>query len=187
MISPTQFKAGMVIKFNNQLYSILSYQHVKPGKGPAYYRTKLKNINDSTIVEQTFRSEEKIDTAYLDEKKMTFLYEEQGILHFMDSQTYEQIAINKKQCSDIIGLLSDGTEVTAVIADGKIIDITLPNFITMRVAYAEPGARGDTVKSSSTKTAELETGARVQVPLFINKGDIIKIDTRKREYVGKAK
>lgn len=187
MISPTQFKSGIVIKVDDKLYSIISYQHVKPGKGPAYYRTKLKSVESDAIIEKTFRSEQKVKKAFLEEKKLTYLYKHDNLYHFMDQTTYEQLAINKSVCEDIIDYLKDGTEVIALTVDGKMIQVSLPNFIELKVKYTEPGFKGNTAKSTSGKMAILETGAKIQVPLFINEGDEVKLDTRTKEYVSKAK
>ncbi len=187
MISPTQFKAGIVIKVDNKLFSITSYQHVKPGKGPAYYRTKLKNLKTGVIIEKTLRSDEKIENVFVEEKKLTYLYHDHEIYYFMDQENYEQLPLNKNVCGDILDFLIENTEVTATIAESEIISLNLPNFIELRIKHTEPGAKGDTAKSTSTKTALLENGAEIQVPIFINEGDKIKIDTRIKQYAGKAK
>lgn len=187
MISPTQFKTGMVIKYDNKLYTIVSYQHVKPGKGPAYYRTKLKGLDHDAVIENTFRSDEKIETAFIDEKKLTYLYNDGDMYHFMDQESYEQLPLSKEICKDIIDFMTDGTEVTASVANNKIISVSLPNFVDLNVAKAEPGAKGDTAKSTASKNITLETGAEIMVPNFINQGDKIRIDTRTKAYAGKAK
>ena len=187
MISPTQFKAGMVIKYDNKLYTIVSYQHVKPGKGPAYYRTKLKGLENDAVIENTFRSDEKVEMAFIDEKKMTYLYNDSDMYHFMDQESYEQVPINAKKCEDMADFISEGTEVTASVVNNNIISVSLPNFVELKVAKAEPGAKGDTAKSTALKNVTLETGANIMVPNFINEGDKIRIDTRTKEYAGKAK
>jgi len=187
MISPTQFKAGIVIKYNNRLYTILSYQHVKPGKGPAYYRTKLKGLDNDAVIENTFRSDEKIETAFIDEKKLTYLYSDGDMYHFMDQESYEQVPLSKDMCQNIADFMPEETEITASIANNKIISVSLPNFVNLNVAKAEPGARGDTAKSTASKNVTVETGANIMVPNFINEGDKIRIDTRTSEYAGKAK
>ena len=187
MISPNQFKSGIVIKLDGELYSIINYQHVKPGKGPAYYRTKLKSIKNETTIERTFRSNDKINEVFLDEKKLTYLYNNHDIYYFMDQDTYEQLPINKKKISNIVDYLAENTEVMAILSEGEIIEIKLPTFVELSIKHTEPGAKGDTAKSTATKSATLETGTRIQVPIFINKGAKIKIDTRSKQYVGKAK
>jgi len=176
----------MTIKLDGKLYSIISYQHVKPGKGPAYYRTKLKSLKDNTISERTFRAVDKVEKVLLDEKKLIYLYNHEDMYYFMDQETFEQLPVNKSQITNVIDYLKEDTEVIAVFFEGKIIDIRLPTFIELSVKYTEPGIRGDTAKSTTTKLAYLETGAKIQVPIFINKGDKIRIDTRSKQYAGKV-
>lgn len=187
MISPTQFKAGMVIKYDNKLYTIIRYQHVKPGKGPAYYRTKLKGLDNDVVIENTFRSDEKIETAFIDEKKLTYLYNDSDMYHFMDQESYEQIPIANNMCQSIANFIIEGAEITASVANNKIISVSLPNFVELNVTKAEPGARGDTAKSTALKNVTLETGVNMMVPNFIIEGDKIRIDTRTKQYAGKAK
>ena len=187
MISPTQFKTGIVIKYNNKLYTVVSYQHVKPGKGPAYYRTKLKGLDNDSVIENTFRSDEKIETAFIDEKKLAYLYNDGEMYHFMDQESYDQLPLSSEICKDITNFMTEGVEITASIANNKIISVSLPNFVELNVTGAEPGAKGDTAKSTASKNVTLETGADITVPNFINEGDKIRIDTRTSEYAGKAK
>jgi len=186
VISPNQFKSGMIIKLDGKLYSIIGYQHVKPGKGPAYYRTKLKSLKDNTISERTFRAVDKIEKVLLDERKLIYLYNHGDMYYFMDQQTFEQLPVNKNKIINLIDYLKEDTEVIGIFSNGKIIDIKMPTFIELLVEYTEPGIRGDTAKSTTTKLAHLETGAKIQVPIFINKGDKIRIDTRSKQYAGKA-
>jgi elongation factor P len=187
MISPGQFKSGMVIKLGGKLYTIVSYQHVKPGKGPAYYRTKLKGLDNESVIENTFRSDEKIETVFIDEKKLTYLYNDGHIYHFMDQETYEQVPIEANMCQDIADFLMESAEVNASLANNKIMSVNLPNFVDLKVIKAEPGAKGDTAKSTALKKVTLESGAQIMVPMFINEGDKIRIDTRTKEYSQKAK
>lgn len=181
MISTSDFKNGLTIIYDYQLYKILYFQHVKPGKGGAFVRTKLKDLNSGAIIEKTFRAGEKIEQALLETRKMQYLYRDQ-YYNLMDVKTFEQIQLS----GDIIGssrdYLLENMELSVIFYKGKPISIELPIFIEARVTKTEPGIKGDTV-SSSFKPAEIETGAKTQVPLFINTGDIIKIDTRTGEYI----
>jgi len=181
MISTSNFKNGLTIIYNGQLYKILYFQHVKPGKGGAFVRTKLKDLNSGAIIDKTFRAGEKMEQALLETKKMQYLYRDE-YYNLMDIKTFEQIQLN----GDIIGeskdYLLENMELSVIFYKGKPISIELPIFIEAKVTKTEPGIKGDTV-SSSFKPAEIETGAKLQVPLFISIGDIIKIDTRTGEYI----
>lgn len=181
MISTSNFKNGLTIIYNGQLYKILYFQHVKPGKGGAFVRTKLKDLNSGAIIDKTFRAGEKMEQALLETKKMQYLYRDE-YYNLMDIKTFEQIQLN----GDIIGeskdYLLENMELSVIFYKGKPISIELPIFIEAKVTKTEPGKKGDTV-SSSFKPAEIETGAKLQVPLFISTGDIIKIDTRTGEYI----
>jgi len=181
MISTSDFKNGLTIIYKGQLYKILYFQHVKPGKGGAFVRTKLKDLNSGAIIDKTFRAGEKMEQALLETKKMQYLYRDE-YYNLMDIKTFEQIQLN----GDIIGeskdYLLENMELSVIFYKGKPISIELPIFIEAKVTKTEPGIKGDTV-SSSFKPAEIETGAKLQVPLFISTGDIIKIDTRTGEYI----
>jgi len=181
MISTSDFKNGLTIVYEGQLYKIIYFQHVKPGKGGAFVRTKLKDLNSGAIIDKTFRAGEKMEKALLETKKMQYLYRDE-YYNLMDIKTFEQIQLN----GDIIGeskdYLLENMELSVIFYKGKQISIELPIFIEAKVTKTEPGIKGDTV-SSSFKPAEIETGAKLQVPLFINTGDIIKIDTRTGEYI----
>lgn len=185
MINANQMKAGMVIKVENELYLVVSYQHVKPGKGPAYMRTKLKHLTDETVIERTFRSEEKLELVFLEQKKLVFLYADEHLCFFMDADSYEQVSVEKEKIRDCISFLKDGQEVAATLFDGKIINAELPTSVALKVISAEGGVKGDTVRAVN-KNAVLETGAQVSVPLFIESGDTIKIDTRTGKYISRA-
>ena len=185
MVSINQLKTGLTVLIDSTVYQIVDLQHVKPGKGAAFVRTKLKNIKIGTVIERTFRGEEKIQDAFVEEKKLQYLYHKDAIYHFMDQESFEELIINQETLQENIMLLKDNIEVTALIYDGEILTIILPNFINLRVEYTEPGAKGDTVKAGS-KLARLETGAEIQVPLFIDSGNVIKIDTRSKQYVERA-
>ena len=181
MISTSDFKKGAKILFRNEPYMVLDYQHVKPGKGGAFVRTKLKDLNSGAIIDKTFRAGEKMEQALLETKKMQYLYRDE-YYNLMDIKTFEQIQLN----GDIIGeskdYLLENMELSVIFYKGKPISIELPIFIEAKVTTTEPGINGDPV-SSSFKPAEIETGAKLQVPLFISTGDIIKIDTRTGEYI----
>lgn len=185
MINANQMKAGTVIKVENELFLVVSYQHVKPGKGPAYMRTKLKHLTDESVVERTFRSEEKLELVFLEHKKLVFLYSDEHLCFFMDADSYEQVSMEKEKVKDCIELMKDGQEITATLCEEQVISVELPSFISLKVVSTEGGVRGDTVRAVN-KNAILETGAQVAVPLFIEAGDIIKVDTRTSKYIGRA-
>ncbi len=181
MINTSDFKNGITIIYDNSLYKILYFQHVKPGKGGAFVRTKLKDLNSGAIIEKTFRSGEKMEQAILETKKMQYLYRDQHY-NFMDTDTYEQVQLSEEQLKSEKDYLLENMEISVVYHDGKPISVELPIFIEAKVAQTEPGVKGDTV-GTSYKPAKIETGATVQVPLFINNGDTIRIDTRNGEYI----
>ncbi|MBN2097121.1 MAG: elongation factor P [Candidatus Omnitrophica bacterium] len=185
MISTNQFKNGMTIVLDAQVYAIVSFQHFKPGKGGAFVRTKLKNVNSGNLISRTFRSGEKLEQAFVEEKKIQFLYQQSDSYHFMDQDSFEQIELSKDRLNGKEKFLKENMLLSMSMCDGTIIDINLPNFVELKVIRTEPGARADTVKASN-KPATLETGAKLEVPLFINSGDMIKIDTRTESYVGRV-
>ncbi len=185
MITTNDLKNGMTINYEDTLYEVLYFQHVKPGKGGAFVRTKLKNLYTGAIIDKTFRAGEKIEQAILETKKMQFLYKDEHY-NFMDSQTYDQVAIPPENISDKEKFLIENLEVTIIFYKGKPIAIELPITIEAKVIKTEPGVKGDTV-SNVLKPAEIETGAKIQVPLFINEGDVIKIDTRTGEYITRVR
>jgi len=181
MISTNDFKNGMAIEYDGELLEVIYFQHVKPGKGGAFVRTKLKNLLTGAIFEKTFRAGEKVEQAILETKKVQFLYKDEHYI-FMDTSTYEQYSLDEQQIGDKKYYLQENMELTVVFYKGKAISIELPTFIEAKVVKTEPGVKGDTV-SSSFKPAEIETGAKVQVPLFIEIGDAIRVDTRTGEYI----
>jgi len=182
MISTNQFKNGMTIELDGTLYTIVNFQHVKPGKGGAFVRTKLKNVKTGAVIEKTFRAGEKVEQARLEGKKMQFLYNDQDMYYFMDLVTYEQIALTKEQLGDVILYLKENMEVVVTMHDGNPIGVELPIFAELKVKETEPGVKGNTV-SGASKPATLESGAIVRVPLFVNIDDVIKVDTRTGEYI----
>ncbi|MCM8781853.1 MAG: elongation factor P [Candidatus Omnitrophica bacterium] len=186
MISPNDLNKGLYIKLDNELYVVEDFQHIKPGKGGAFVRTKLRNLKLDTIIERTFREVEKVDDIFVEEKKLLYLYHSGSIYHFMDQESYEEIVVDKKTLGHSVDFLKDNTEITAVMYEGKIININPPLFVELKVVRTEPGVKGDTAKSG-TKPAELETGITIQVPLFIEIDDIIKVDTRNGVYVERVR
>ena len=182
MATTSDFRTGLVIELDGELVSIVDYQHVKPGKGGAFLKTRLKNLKTGQLVEKTFRSGEKIDKAYLEEKKCEYLYRAGDLLYFMDQTSFEELVLTDSQVGDAKEYLKENTTVSAIMYKGELIGVELPTFVELEVVNTEPGVRGDTV-SRAAKPAELETGARVQVPIFVNNGDRIKVDTREGKYV----
>lgn len=185
MITTAEFKNGMTIQLNNELFSIIEFQHVKPGKGGAFVRTKLKNIRLGTIIEKTFRAGERVEEAFIEQRKWQYLYRKGNEYFFLDLDNFEQMQVAQEVLKERINFLKEGMEVTASVYRQEVIAISLPIFVKLKVEHTEPGVRGDTAKSSS-KPARLETGAIIQIPLFINAGDIVKIDTRTGEYVSRV-
>ena len=182
MATTSDFRTGLVIELDGELVSIVDYQHVKPGKGGAFLKTRLKNLKTGQLLEKTFRSGEKIDKAYLEEKKCEYLYRAGDLLYFMDQTSFEELVLTDSQVGDAKEYLKENTTVSAIMYKGELLGVELPTFVELEVVNTEPGVRGDTV-SRAAKPAELETGARVQVPLFVNNGDRIKVDTREGKYV----
>ena len=184
MYSTTDFRKGLKIEVEGIPYEIVEYQHFKPGKGGAMVRTKLRNILTGRIQDITFRSGEKVGRPDMETRDMQFLYRDNSDLIFMDLTSYEQLTLNDSHTGGKEGFLKDGQECRVLLYQGKPLDIDIPASLILEVADTEPGAKGDTV-SNVTKPARLETGLTVQVPLFINTGDRIKVDTRSREYLGR--
>lgn len=181
MITTNDLKNGMTVNYEDNLYEVLYFQHVKPGKGSAFVRTKLKNLASGSIIEKTFRAGEKIEKAVLETKKMQYLYRDDHY-NFMDLETFEQIPLGENQIQQQKEFLVENIEVSITFYKGNPISIELPVAIETKIIKTEPGVKGDTV-SNTFKPAEIETGAKIQVPLFINEGDLIKIDTRTGEYI----
>jgi elongation factor P len=177
----SDFRNGLKIEIEGYPYSIVSFQHVKPGKGNAFTRTKLRNLVLGTMLERTFKSGEKFQAADLESKEMQFLYKEGDSFNFMDTTNYEQLHIDKSHMGDEQQFLKENTVCNILWYKGKAISVELPVFMQLAVKNTEPGFKGDTA-TGTYKEAELETGAKVQVPLFINIGDVLKIDTRTGEY-----
>jgi elongation factor P len=184
-LSINEIKSGVTVLVDGEVYMVIETQHVKPGKGAAFVRAKMRNLKDSSIQERTFRGDEKIDEAFIEERKLQYQYTSADMYHFMDQENFEDIAISEEVLAEKKKFLKDNLEVTGYFYKNETLNINLPNFIIFEVRHSEPGIKGDTAKSG-TKPAEIETGATVQVPLFINPGDRIKVDTRNGEYVERA-
>ncbi len=182
MYSTSDFKTGLKIELDEKPFIIVEFLHVKPGKGGAFVRTKLKNMLTGQILEKTFRAGEKVGEPNIQEKQMQYLYQDKGEFYFMDTETFEQIFLTGEQLKENKLFLKENTNVNVLIYNDKIVDIDLPNFIDLEVIDTEPGVKGNTA-SGGSKPATLEPGGIVQVPLFINIGDLVKVDTRTRAYI----
>jgi elongation factor P len=182
MVSAANLRTGLVIEREGELYQVVEFQHVKPGKGGAFVRTKLKNLRTSRVIDKTFDAEQKIQEVRLEEKELQYLYREGGHYFFMDNQTYEQIPLSAVNLGDSLHFLKENMTVTAIFYQEELISVELPTFVELRVMETGPAFKGDTV-TSTYKPAKMETGVVIQVPLFINEGDVIRIDTRKGVYL----
>ncbi len=185
MYSTSDFRNGLKIEFGGEPYVIVYFQHVKPGKGGAFVRTKLKNLKTGAVLENTFRSGDKVNKPDLDERGMQFMYMLENAYHFMDTKTYEQIYLDREHMGDAANYMIENLPVKILFYRGEPIGIDLPIFIDLQIVETEPGLKGDTV-SGATKPASLESGAVVQVPLFLDVGDRIKVDTRTGTYIERA-
>jgi elongation factor P len=185
MLSAGDFKNGLTIEYEGNIYQIIEFQHVKPGKGAAFVRTKLKNIISGGVVEKTFRPTEKFEDAHIDRNDMQYLYNDGDLYYFMDVNTYEQIALNKDQIGDSLKFVKDNEMVKICSHKGNVFAIEPPLFVELKITETEPGFKGDTA-TGATKPATVETGAVVYVPLFVNQEDTIKIDTRTGEYLSRV-
>jgi elongation factor P len=185
MITTSEFKTGMTIELDNVVYTIVDFQHVKPGKGAAFVRTKLKNVKNGAVTEKTFRAGEKMERAIMDKREMQFLYLADGDFHIMDNETYEQMALNAEQLGNDVKYLKENMTINVLFYQEKVFGIELPISVELTVTETEPGIKGDT-SSGGSKSATLETGLVVQVPFFINLGDVLRIDTRSGEYIERA-
>jgi elongation factor P len=183
-VSTAEFRKGLRIVFDGAPYNIVDFQHVKPGKGGAFVRTKLKHMRSGRVIDNTFRSGEKVELVEFEDKHMQFLYRDDRY-HFMDMETYEQVSVSEDEVGDARLYLKENTEVDMLYIDGTPTSVELPNFVELAIAKTDPGVRGDTAQGGS-KPAKLETGAVVQVPLFLNEGDVVKVDTRTGEYLGRV-
>ena len=185
-ISTNQFRNGNHIEVDGTIFKIVDFQHVKPGKGGAFVRTKLRRATDGNVIDRTFRAGEKFRAVRTESRKMQFLYADGSDAHFMDSESFEQIAIPEAAVQDALRWTRPSSEIEVLFIDDQPADVQLPSTVELEVTQADPGLRGDSVSSGGTKPATLETGARLQVPLFVEQGSRIRVDTRSGEYVARA-
>jgi elongation factor P len=179
--SINELKSGLTVTVDGQLFSVLSCQHVKPGKGAAFARVRMKNLKAGTVLEKTFHDADKIEGAFIEQKKLTYSYQSEHLYHFMD-ENYEEVMLSEGQLGDSAHFLKDNLELTGYFYDKELVNIELPNFINFKIVSTEPGIKGDRSKSGM-KPAKIETGYTIQVPLFIEEGTKIKVDTRTGEYI----
>lgn len=182
MISTADFRNGMVVVLDDELMEIVEFQHVKPGKGGAFVRTKFKNVLTGRVIEKTFRSGEKMEEARLESESYQYLYHDGDLYHFMHKDTYDQIAVGEDVVGDKNLWMKENTDVTLVFFKGKVINVETPIFVELKVTQCDPGVQGDRA-TGGTKPATLETGAVIQVPLFLSEGTVIKVDTRTGTYI----
>ena len=185
MISAGDFKNGVTVEIDGNIYQILEFQHVKPGKGAAFVRTKLKNIISGGVVEKTFRPTEKFPKAHIDRKDMQYLYRDGDLFNFMDVETYDQIALNEDVVGDSLKFVKENEVVKICSHNGNVFSVEPPLFVELAITETEPGFKGDTAQGA-TKPATVETGAIVMVPLCVEQGDVLKIDTRSGEYLSRV-
>ena len=186
MATTADIKIGMCIEMDGKTFQIVDFQHVKPGKGAAFVRTKLKNVMTGAVLERTFNPSDKYPKAHIETKEMQYLYNDGELYYFMDTETYEQLPLNHDQVEDAINYIVENMNVTVRFFKGNPFSVEAPNFVELTITECEPGVRGDTA-TGANKPATLETGAEIKVPLFINPGDKIKIDTRTGEYLERCK
>ncbi len=185
MITAGELRKGVTIEIEGKIYIVVDFLHVKPGKGAAFVRTKLKNIVTGQVIERTFNPVEKFEKAHIERKEMTYLYNDSGLYYFMDNETYEQVPLNKDQVEDALNFITENMNCTIQFYKGTAFSVEPPLFVELNIVACEPAIQGDTSKASY-KPATLETGYVIQVPLFVNNGDRIKIDTRTGTYMSRA-
>lgn len=186
MISASDFRNGVTFDMDGKVMQIVEFQHVKPGKGAAFVRVKMKNVMTGAVTETTFNPTAKYPTAYIERKKLEYSYNDGGIYYFMDMETYDMTAVNASELSDGFKFVKENEECTILSYNGNVFSVEPPNFVTLEVTKTDPGFKGDTA-TNVTKPATVETGAEIKVPLFINEGDKIVIDTRTGEYLEREK
>jgi elongation factor P len=186
VISTNQFKNGIHIEVDDQVFRILEFQHVKPGKGQAFVRTRLKSLSSGAVLDKTFRAGEKVRPVRTETRKMQYLYESGDEAVLMDLNDYEQTSLSRSSVGDAIDWMLPNDEVDVLYVDGRPADVQVPTAVEMTVTQTQPGVRGDTASGGGTKPATLESGVTVQVPLFVNEGDRVRVDTRTRAYVARA-
>ena len=186
MANVNNLKKGMALIVEGNIYLVVEFQHVKPGKGGAFVRTKLKNARTGQVVERTFRGGENVEDAFLEDKTLEFLYKDSSDFVFMDHSTYEQVHLSEDVIGEAKDFLKENVEVKGRFYEHELIQLKLPQTIQLKVTYTEPGFKGDTSSGNATKPATLETGAQIQVPLFVNEGDVIEITTEDFSYLKRA-
>ena len=186
MASTSDFRNGLILNHKNNLWKIIEFLHVKPGKGGAFVRTKLKNIRTGQVVDETFRAGEKIETIRIEARHFNYLYNDGELYYFMDNETYDQISLNNNQIEDIKDFLIENTKTTIAFNGDEPIEVRIPQHINLKVKQTDPGFKGDTAQGG-TKPATLETGLIIQVPLFIQEGEIVRIDTKDKRYIERIK
>lgn len=182
MISAGDFRKGTTFEMDETVWVIVDFQHVKPGKGAAFVRTKIKNVITGSSLEKTFNPTDKYPPARVERKEMQYLYNEGGLYYFMDNETFEQLPLNKEQVEDALPYIKENMNVSIKFFKGSAFSVEAPNFVELEVTETDPGFKGDTA-TGGTKPAVVETGAKINVPLFINEGDVIRVDTRTGEYM----
>ena len=186
MVTAGDFKNGVTFEMEGKVYSIIEFQHVKPGKGAAFVRTKIRDVINGSVVEKTFSPTDKFPTAFIERKEMEYSYEDGGLYYFMDPETYELVPINESELSDNFKFVKENMTCKILSYKGNVFGVEPPNFVDLQVTKTDPGFAGNTA-TNTTKPATLETGAEVKVPLFIDEGEFIQIDTRTGEYLGRSK
>ncbi|MCJ7812100.1 elongation factor P [bacterium] len=186
MVSTSEFRNGLVLNFDGVLYTIVEFQHVKPGKGVAFVRTRLKNVKTGRVIDRTFRSGDKVEDVRLERKTVQYLYKDEVAFVFMDSSTYDQIAASEEVVGEAAKYMKEGMNVEILFHGSDPIGVDPPIFVELQIMKTEPGVKGDTA-SGGSKPAILETGATIQVPLFIEEGEIVKVDTRSGSYLERVK
>ena len=186
MLSTNQFKNGNHIEVEGTIFKIVEFQHVKPGKGPAFVRTKVRRISDGAVIDKTFRAGEKFRSVHTESRKMQYLYDDGTDAHFMDNESYEQLSVPMAGIADALRFMKPNDEVDLLFVDGEPGGVSLPASVELEVTHTEPGLRGDSTSGGGTKPATLETGAEIQVPLFITTGEKIKVQTETGSYMSRA-
>lgn len=185
MVSAGEFRNGVTFDMDGNVFQIIEFQHVKPGKGAAFVRTKIRNVISGSVVEKTFNPSDKFPTAFVERKEMEYLYSDGELFFFMDQETFETLPVDRSKLGDAFNFVKENMKVKILSYKGSIFGCEAPNFVELLVSATEPGVRGDTA-TNVTKPATLETGAEVRVPIFINEGELIRIDTRTGEYMERA-
>lgn len=185
MISVNNLRTGLTIEVDGELWSVIEFLHVKPGKGQAFVRTKLRNVRTGQVIDRTFKAGERVPQARVEQRTMQYLYASGDEYVFMDMETYDQTSLTKAQLGDVVNFLKENMEITVQLYGNEPVGVEPPTIVELRVAHTEPGVRGDTA-TGATKPATLETGYVLQVPLFVNEGDVLRVDTRTGEYVSRV-